>query len=167
SAVSENRNRPDVSGQVPKHIIRGRKFMLTYDMNGIRFCQGTITLLLLAAYFSGQMPLVVFIIIVMLGGAAFGVEKMGLFYLIYVNSLRSILKFTPVERERDPLELRFAQGLGAAFLILGVLFYYLGLQTLAWAIVLLVMVLSFLATLGFCLGSIIYAVVKNLLWKRV
>lgn len=139
---------------------------MVYDINGTRFCQGIITLLLLASYFLDWMPLTIFVIIVMLGGAVFGVEKAGLFYLIYMKLLRPALKFPPDEKKMDPLELRFAQGLGATFLIAAAIFYYLGLQGLAWAIVLLVTSLSFLATLGICFGSIIYVGMKKIFSKR-
>lgn len=117
-------------------------------------------MLLLIAYFLNLMPFVILVLLIMWAGAILGIEKAGLFYLTYTR-MRKILKSPPNEGERNPLELRFTQGLGAAFLTAAVILYYLRIPQLAWAIVLLVAVLSFLATLGFCLAAITYVGFKK------
>jgi uncharacterized membrane protein YagU involved in acid resistance len=140
---------------------------MLYDINGTRFCQGTITLFLLISYFLNWMPLTILVALVMWAGAVSGVEKAGLFYLLYIKLIRPVFKLISVEKERDPLELRFAQGLGAVFLTLAATLFYLGLQSFAWIIVLLVAALSFLAAFGFCLGAIIYVGIKKTFIRRV
>jgi len=54
---------------------------------------------------------------------------------------------------------RFACFLGAFFLAVGLLLFYLGKQDVAWILVLVVGTLSVLAgTIGFCLGAALYAI---------
>ncbi|MBI4680696.1 MAG: DUF4395 family protein, partial [Nitrospirae bacterium] len=53
---------------------------------------------------------------------------------------------------------RFACSLALSFMVAGILFFHLGMATIAWIFVLIVSALSIMAgTIGFCLATAIYA----------
>lgn len=59
--------------------------------------------------------------------------------------------------EDDPAAHRFAQFIATTFLITSAFVFFLGLQTLAWVLALIVVVLALVNLLtGFCLGCFVY-----------
>ncbi|HKB47497.1 MAG TPA: DUF4395 domain-containing protein [Ktedonobacterales bacterium] len=116
---------------------------------------GTLTLTALAFIF--QLPLLVAIGAVVLALSAL-VPALGPFRLVYRGVLAPAHILRPRIVEDDPAPHRFAQGVGAVFLIAASLALYVAqAPTVGWTLDLIVFVLSTLNfTVGFCAGCFVY-----------
>jgi hypothetical protein len=116
---------------------------------------GTLTLTALA--FILQLPLLVAITAAVLALSAL-VPAIGPYRLIYRGLLVPAHILRPRVVEDDPAPHRFAQSLGAVFLIAASLVLFVAnAPTVGWALDLIVFVLSTLNfTVGFCAGCFVY-----------
>ena len=116
---------------------------------------GTLTLAALAFIF--QLPVLVAVAAATLFLSA-AVPEIGPFRLVYRGLLVPAHILTPRIVEDDPAPHRFAQGVGAVFLIAASLVLYLTqASALGWTLDLIVFVLSTLNfTVGFCAGCFVY-----------
>jgi hypothetical protein len=118
-------------------------------------------ILLFISYFFLYYPIVYFVAFIILISALFG-SKYTPFFQFYqkiiepkVNSSSS----NALSCADNSGANKFACSLGIICLITSMSFFYLGKETVAWILVVIVGVLSVLAgTVGFCLGTALYAV---------
>ena len=124
------------------------------DPRGHRFGAGVSAIVLIVAFLTGAVPLVVFALLSIATSAAFGLR-----YSIYGAIWRRIAKALALpkvepEHEYPP---RFAQVLGSVALTLGLIAFVLGATTIGWGLTLAVAGLqTLLATTGYCLGCRLY-----------
>lgn len=124
------------------------------DPRGHRFGAGVSAIVLIVAFLTGAVPLVVLALLSIAMSAAF-----GLHYSIYGAIWRRIAKALALpkvdpEHEYPP---RFAQVLGSVALTLGLIAFIFGAATLGWGLTLAVAGLqTLLATTGYCLGCRLY-----------
>jgi hypothetical protein len=129
--------------------------IMKLDKSAIKFNQGSIMVLIAAAYLLNLPLLIAFVMVVMITGTIF--PKAGLFKLIYKHIVKpsGIIKPDIVEEDNSPHQ--FAQGLGGIFLLAALIMMETGLIVLGWILALLVLVLAFInLTTNFCLGCFIY-----------
>lgn len=121
-----------------------------------KFSQAGVVLLAAVAYLTNQ-PVIVLIAAVALGLSAL-FPAFGPFRLLYRFLVVPLHLLTPRLVEDDPAPHRFAQGVGATFLIAATLIFYLTAYTaLGWTLDLIVFVLAALNfTVGFCAGCFVY-----------
>lgn len=121
-----------------------------------KFSQAGVVLLAAVAYLTNQ-PVIVLIAAVALGLSAL-FPAFGPFRLLYRFLVVPLHLLTPRLVEDDPAPHRFAQGVGATFLIAATLIFYLtAYTTLGWTLDLIVFVLAALNfTVGFCAGCFVY-----------
>jgi molybdopterin converting factor small subunit len=123
------------------------------DHTALRVNQALIIGLLGAAFIAGSMPLAAFVALVMAIGTFVG--RPG-FIPIY-RVLRGRGPFKPDVVMDNPEPHRFAQGMGAVVLGVGVIGGFAGLPTAAWAAAWIVIALAALNLFGgFCVGCAIY-----------
>lgn len=124
------------------------------DPRGHRFGAGVSAIVLIVAFLTGAVPLVVLALLSIATSAAFGLR-----YSIYGAIWRRIAKALALpkvepEHEYPP---RFAQVLGSVALTLGLIAFVLGATTIGWGLTLAVAGLqTLLATTGYCLGCRLY-----------
>jgi hypothetical protein len=126
------------------------------DTHLAKFSQATIVLLTALAFLLNQPIIVLITAVIMTLSALFpSISPFRLVYKYVVLPLR-VLKTRIVED--DPAPHRFAQGVGAAFLIAATLVLYLTSATpVGWALDLIVFVLAGInLTVGFCAGCFVY-----------
>jgi hypothetical protein len=125
------------------------------DQSVLRVNQAFIIALLLMAFILGSWQLAAFVGFVMLLGTAF--PSLALFKQIYQRILRPVGLVNPDVIDDNPEPHRFAQGFGGVVVWLAVGALILGLSTIGWVLVWLVVVLAGLNLfLGFCAGCFIY-----------
>lgn len=125
------------------------------DRTALRVNQACIVALVLIAFLLDLPLLAAFVALVMALGTA--TPKLALFQRLYRDILlpRGVLK--PDVHQEDPAPHRFAQGMGAAVLGLGVLALLAGAPQVGWALALLVVVLAAVnLVFGFCAGCFVY-----------
>ncbi|GAB4546916.1 MAG: hypothetical protein OHK0023_07330 [Anaerolineae bacterium] len=127
----------------------------TVDHSALRTNQAFIISLLIIAFVLDAPILVAFVMAVMLIGTLF--PQAGLFKAVYF----SILKPTGIARADvkadNPEPHLFAQGVGAAVLLIAVLAFLAGASGLAWALGWLVVALAALNLFaGICVGCLMY-----------
>jgi hypothetical protein len=139
----------ETSSAVPSSIPR-------VDTHLAKFSQACTVLLSALAFLLNQ-PIIVVItaIILLLAALAPSISPFRLLYRYVVLPLHLM---RPRIVEDDPAPHRFAQGVGAAFLIASSLFLFLTSATaVGWALDLIVFVLSGInLTVGFCAGCFVY-----------
>ncbi|MFO7166663.1 MAG: DUF4395 domain-containing protein [Chloroflexota bacterium] len=126
-----------------------------FDRTALRVNQACIVALVLIAFLLDLPLLAAFVALVMALGTA--TPKLALFQRLYRDILlpRGVLK--PDVHQEDPAPHRFAQGMGAAVLGLGVLALLAGAPQVGWALALLVVVLAAVnLVFGFCAGCFVY-----------
>ncbi len=143
---------------------------ICFEAKAERFQRLVLGSLLFLSYVFQVMPIIIFVAAVILISCVFGVKYTPFFrlWLVAINRL-STPPSTPME-SGCPLgdtASRFACAIGFLFLATGIIFFYMGYETAAWSLVLIVGTLSVLAgTTGFCLGTAIYALLFRQKEKR-
>ena len=130
------------------------------DPRGPRFGAILTTIVLIVVLVTGSWPLLAAQTVVFVIGVAFGLRSApyGLIYQAFVRPRLS--PPTEFEPEAPP---RFAQGVGAAFALVGVLGYAFGATTLGMVATALALIAAFLnAAFGLCLGCEAYLLIKRL-----
>ena len=124
------------------------------DPRGHRFGAGVSAIVLIVAFLSGAVPLVVLALLSIATSAAFGL-RYSIYGAVWRRMARALaLPKVEPEHEYPP---RFAQVLGSVALTLGLIAFILGATTLGWGLTLAVAGLqTLLATTGYCLGCRLY-----------
>ena len=127
------------------------------DAHLLKFNQAcTVTLTALAFVLQLRWLVVVAALCLLISAA---VPAVGPFRLLYRYVAAPLRLLRPRIVEDDPAPHRFAQGIGATFLIASsaLLFFAPGATALAWALDLVVFALSLVnLTVGFCMGCFVY-----------
>jgi hypothetical protein len=124
------------------------------DHNAIKFNQVSLTLIAVVAYLANASWLVGILALILAAGTVSA--RWGLFRILYQLTL-PLRVIRPHIVDDDPTPHRFAQGVGAAFLILSWLALVGGQPLLGWVLDLLVAVLAMAnVLLNFCAGCFVY-----------
>ncbi len=132
------------------------------DRTALKFNQGSIITLVVAA-FAFQLPwLVALLALVLLVGTV--VPSAGAFKLLYANVFRPLRILRPDGCEEDNAQHLFAQGLGGIFLSAAFIFLAVVNQpVVGWILTFLVAVLALVnLTVNFCLGCVLYLRLRRL-----
>jgi uncharacterized membrane protein YhaH (DUF805 family) len=125
------------------------------DRTALRVNQALIIAFLAIGFLLDQAWLVVFVCAVMAVGTA--VPRAALFQRLYRDVLRPAGLLKPDLHAEDAAPHRFAQGMGAAVLLLAVLALFAGAAALGWGLVFVVIALAAVNLLfGFCAGCFVY-----------
>jgi Domain of unknown function (DUF4395) len=126
------------------------------DTHLAKFSQGSVVVLTGLAFLFNQPIIVLITAVIMALSALF--PSLNLFRLVYTGIVIPLRLLKPRIVEDDPAPHRFAQGVGAAFLIAATLVFYLTKATPpGWALDLIVFVLAAInLTVGFCAGCFVY-----------
>jgi hypothetical protein len=126
-----------------------------FDRTALRVNQALIILFIVMGYILDLPALVMFVAAVMLIGTI--VPGAALFQQLYRQVLRPAGLLRPDLHDEDPTPHRFAQGVGAGFLIAATLAFMLGATGLGWVLSAIVAVLAAVNLLfGFCAGCFMY-----------
>lgn len=126
------------------------------DTNFGKFSQGS-TVLLTALAFLFNLPVLVLIATIIMAWSAIS-PSTSPYRLLYRGVVVPLGLLKPRVVEDDPAPHRFAQGIGAVFLLLSSVFLFLThLSLLGWIFDLIVLVLAGInLTVGFCMGCFVY-----------
>ena len=126
------------------------------DTHLAKFSQASVVVLTALAFILNQ-PIIVAITAIIMALSALA-PSISPFRLIYNGVIIPLHLLKPRIVEDDPAPHRFAQGVGAAFLIAATLVLYLTKATaVGWALDLIVFVLAGInLTVGFCAGCFVY-----------
>ena len=126
------------------------------DAHLAKFSQASVAVLTALAFIFNQ-PVIVLIAAFIMVIAALA-PAFSLFKLVYQHVLLPLHVVKPRIVEDDPAPHRFAQGIGAAFLVAASIVFFLVHAPLAgWTLDLIVFVLSAINfTVGFCAGCFVY-----------
>jgi hypothetical protein len=125
------------------------------DRSALRVNQASIIVLLAAGFVLDQTWLVAFVCAVMAIGTAF--PRAALFQRFYRDVLRPAGLVRPDVHIEDAAPHRFAQGMGAAVLLVAVVALFAGATTLGWGLAFVVIALAAINLFfGFCAGCFIY-----------
>jgi hypothetical protein len=125
------------------------------DHNAIKFNQVSLTLIAVVAYLANASWLVGILALILAAGTVSA--RWGLFRILYQQVALPLRVIRPHIVDDDPTPHRFAQGVGAAFLILSWLALVSGQPVLGWALDLLVAVLAMAnVVFNFCAGCFVY-----------
>jgi Domain of unknown function (DUF4395) len=130
------------------------------DPRGQRFSAILTSVVLVVVLITSSWPLLAAQAVVFVIGVAFGLRSApyGLIYQALVRPRLSPPK--ELEPEAPP---RFAQGVGAAFAVAGVVGYALGIPTLGMTATAFALIAAFLnAAFGLCLGCEAYLLIRRL-----
>jgi hypothetical protein len=131
------------------------------DRTALRFNQAAIITLLALGFLINQPWLVVTVAAVMAVGTA--IPTLALFQRFYRDLLRPAGLLKPDPHAEDAAPHRFAQGLGAAVLVVASAALFAGASTAGWALAIVVIVLAALnLVFGFCAGCFIYFQLQRL-----
>jgi uncharacterized protein DUF4395 len=130
------------------------------DPRGQRFSAILTSFVLVVVLITGSWPLLAAQAVVFVIGVAFGLRSAP-YGLIYQALVRPRLgPPTELEPEAPP---RFAQGVGAAFALVGVVGYALGIPALGMTATAFALIAAFLnAAFGLCLGCEAYLLLRRL-----
>ncbi len=134
------------------------------DPRGQRFGAILTSIVLVVVLVTGSWPLLAAQLVVFLVGVLFGLRNApyGLIFQALVRPRIGPPK--ELEAEAPP---RFAQGVGAAFAVTGVIGYAAGIPVLGMAATACALVAAFLnAAFGFCLGCEVYLLIRRLVPGR-
>ena len=124
------------------------------DPRGPRFNQAVLAAGLLGGFVFDWRPVVPFLAVVLLLGAAFG-SRYGPFLRLYVEVIKP--RLSPPRVLEDPRPPRFAASVGVLFLAAACLAFLAGSPGVAWALALIVAGLAGLAAVtGLCIGCEIW-----------
>lgn len=136
-----------------------------FDRTALRVNQAAIIALLLIAFIVNLPWLVVIVAAIMTLGALS--PELAVFQRLYRDVLRPAGILRPDIHHEDAASHRFAQGMGAATLILACLALFLGAPTIGWALALLVVALAAINLIfGFCVGCFIFFQIQRLRASR-
>lgn len=125
------------------------------DHNAIKFNQVGLTVVAVAAFLANA-PWLVGVLTLILAAGTLSV-RWGLFRVLYLRVALPLKLLRPHVVDDDPAPHRFAQGVGAACLLLSWLALVNGQIVLGWAFDLLVAVLAMANVLvNFCAGCFVY-----------
>ncbi len=129
---------------------------LRVDTHLSKFSQGG-TVLLTALAFIFNQPIIVLIAAIIMVWSALAPTSSP-YRLLYKSIVVPLALLKPHIVEDDPAPHRFAQGVGAVFLVAATLVLFLThVTTLGWALDLIVLVLAAInLTVGFCAGCFVY-----------
>lgn len=132
-----------------------------FDRTALRVNQAAIIALLLVAFIIDLPWLVAVVALVMALSAAS--PELALIQRLYRDVLRPAGLLRPDIHQEDGAPHRFAQGMGAAVLILASVALFLGAPTFGWALALLVVALAAInLVFGFCAGCFIFFQIQRL-----
>jgi hypothetical protein len=125
------------------------------DRTALRVNQASIIVLLATGFVLDQLWLVAFVCAVMAVGTAF--PRAALFQRFYRDVLRPAGLLRPDVHIEDAAPHRFAQGLGAAVLMLATVALFAGATVLGWGLAFVVIALAAINLIfGFCAGCFVY-----------
>ncbi len=125
------------------------------DHNAIKFNQVSLTLIAVVAYLANASWLVGILALILTAGTASA--QWGVFRILYQQVALPLGVIRPHIVDGDPAPHRFAQGVGAAFLILSWVGLVTGQPVLGWVLDLVVAVLAMAnVVLNFCAGCFVY-----------
>jgi hypothetical protein len=131
------------------------------DRTALRVNQAFIIGFLALAFLFDLPWLVAFVCAVMALGTA--IPQAALFQRIYRDVLRPAGLLKPDVHEEDAAPHRFAQGMGAAVLLIATIALFLGAQTLGWGLSFVVIALAAVNLFfGFCAGCFVYFQLQRL-----
>ena len=129
------------------------------DVRGPRFGAWVTTVVLAVVLVTGWWPLLAAQAVVFAAGA-FGGPRRAPYGLVFRHLVAP--RFGPVTEREDPAPPTFAQAVGLAFAVLGVLGYVLGAPVLGVVATALALVAALLnAAVGFCLGCELYLLLRR------
>ena len=132
-----------------------------FDRSALRVNQALIITLLALGFVADQPWLVVFVFAVMAVGTAF--PKAALFQRLYRDVLRPAGLLRPDLHAEDAAPHRFAQGLGAAVLLVACAALFAGAAALGWGLAFVVIALAAINLIfGFCAGCFVYFQLQRL-----
>jgi hypothetical protein len=134
------------------------------DPRGQRFSAILTSIVLIVVLVTSSWPLLAAQAVVFVIGVALGLRRApyGLIYQVLVRPRLGPPK--ELEPEAPP---RFAQGVGAAFALVGVLGYALGIPALGMTATAFALIAAFLnAAFGLCLGCEAYLLIRRLSPRR-
>jgi hypothetical protein len=125
------------------------------DRTALRVNQALIIVLLAAGFLIDQPWLVVFVCAVMAVGTVF--PRAALFQRFYRDVLRPTGLLRPDVHVEEAVPHRFAQGLGAAVLLVASVALFAGATALGWGLTFVVIALAAINLIfGFCAGCFVY-----------
>ncbi len=125
------------------------------DHNAIKFNQISLTLIAVVAYLANASWLVGILALILAAGTVS--PRWEVFRIVYQRIALPLGVIRPHIVDDDPTPHRFAQGVGAAFLILSWLALVAGQPVLGWVLDLLVAALAMAnVLLNFCAGCFVY-----------
>ncbi len=131
------------------------------DRTALRVNQAVIILIIVTAFVIDQPWLVGIVAAVMTLGAIS--PSLALFQRLYRDLLRPAGLLRPDLHPEDPAPHRFAQGMGAAVLILATIAFIAGATIIGWSLALLVVILAAVNLIfGFCAGCFIFFQLRRL-----
>jgi hypothetical protein len=131
------------------------------DRTALRVNQAFIIGFLGLAFLLNQLWLVAFVCAVMAIGTVF--PQAALFQRIYRDVLRPAGLLKPNVHEEDAAPHRFAQGMGAAVLLIATIALFVGAQALGWGLSFVVIALAAVNLFfGFCAGCFVYFQLQRL-----
>jgi hypothetical protein len=131
------------------------------DRTALRVNQALIITLLALGFVADQPWLVVFVFAVMAVGTAF--PKAALFQRFYRDVLRPAGLLRPDLHAEDAAPHRFAQGMGAAVLLVASVALFAGAVVLGWGLAFVVIALAAINLIfGFCAGCFVYFQLQRL-----
>ena len=134
---------------------RGPVVARRFDRTALRVNQALIITFLALGFLLDQAWLVVFVCAVMAIGTI--APQAALFQRFYRDVLRPAGVLRPDLHEEDAAPHRFAQGMGAAVLLLAVLALFGGVAAIGWGLAFVVIALAAVNLLfGFCAGCFVY-----------
>ena len=126
-----------------------------FDRMALRVNQALIIVFIIIAFLLNLPLLVAFVALVMLVGTI--VPSAALFQQFYRKVLRPAGLLRPDLHVEDPAPHRFAQGVGAAFLVVASLAFLAGASVVGWVLAAIVAVLAAVNLFfGFCVGCFMY-----------
>jgi len=140
---------------------RGKSAIPRFDRTALRVNQAAIIALLAIGFVVDRPWLVAFVCAVMAIGTA--VPRAALFQRIYLDILRPAGLLRPDVHIEDAAPHRFAQGLGAAVLLLASLALLGGAAAVGWGLAFVVIALAAINLIfGFCAGCFVYFQLQRL-----
>jgi hypothetical protein len=131
------------------------------DRTALRVNQAFIIGFLALAFLLNQLWLVAFVFAVMAIGTAF--PQAALFQRIYRDVLRPAGLLKPDVHAEDATPHRFAQGMGAAVLLIASIALIAGAQAIGWGLTFVVIALAAVNLFfGFCAGCFVYFQLQRL-----
>ena len=131
------------------------------DRTALRVNQASIIGFLVLAFLLDQVWLVAFVCAVMAIGTA--IPQAALFQRFYRDVLRPAGLLKPDLHDEDAAPHRFAQGMGAAVLLIATIALFAGAQMLGWGLSFVVIALAAVNLFfGFCVGCFVYFQLQRL-----